>query len=350
MLVRASANMSNRDFAISNRLHRAGAIDFNVEFPTRHAAMLKDTKGTNGKRLFQACQDTDGLSVCEGEPIYTPKRFKGNHYTSVDSCRNPIGCISSLNGFSQGLVSKDQMFKRDARGSMSIKMTGSSLEDAKTAIMKHERVRDMFFKEVHPMGVSVSKWQYSKLGHQQDQYVGTLGGMNTIYCDTDCQAGDILVVDMPFPTEPEVADLVDEARPGTSTPTPWGFVKCVNKKGTPREKVTLVVRPLPDLPNVVPSPDENIQRRLMHEVMRSNFERRGQILGKCTRGAKKGERVDLCLQANAIGGSVNMNDSSSLLALLFANQDQQMPTYHAGVFQPGDAPQPTVSGEPADKR
>lgn len=300
--------MSNKDFAISNRLHRAGAIDFNVEFPTRHAAMLKDTKGTNGKRLFQPCPD-DGLSVCEGEPIYTPKRFKGNHYTSVDSCRNPIGCISSLNGFSQGLVSKDQMFKKGE----SIKCKGN---DLKECIKNHEELRDMFFKEVHPMGVAVSKWQYSKLGHQQDQYVGTLGGMNTIYCDTDCQAGDILVVDMPLPTEPECADLVDEARPGTSNPTPWGFVKCVNKKGTPREKVTLVVRPLPDLPNVTSDKTANMERRLAHEIMRSNFERRGQILGKCTRGAKKGERVDLCLQANAIGGSVNMSDASSLMAIL----------------------------------
>ena len=51
-----------------------------------------------------------------------------------------------------------------------------------------------------------------------------------------------------------------------------------------------------------------LRERMAYEMMRANFERRGQILGKCTRGAKRGERVDLCMQANAIGGSVNMND------------------------------------------
>ena len=78
---------------------------------------------------------------------------------------------------------------------------------------------------------------FPKLGHQQDQYVGTLGGMNTIYCDTDCQAGDTLVVDMPFPTEESgsFADLVDKAKPGTSEPNSWGFAECVKKKGCPRE-------------------------------------------------------------------------------------------------------------------
>ena len=89
----------------------------------------------------------------------------------------------------------------------------------------------------------------------------------------------------------------------------WGFIECVKKKGCPREKVTLVVRPLPDLPKLTGmNSDLEIKTRVGYEMMRSNFERRGQILGRCTRGAKKGERVDLCLQANAIGGSVNMND------------------------------------------
>ena len=63
-------------------------------------------------------------------------------------------------------------------------------------------------------------------------------------------------------------------------------------------------------------PTEKFKHHIAYEMMRSNFERRGQILGRCTRGAKKGERVDLCLQANAIAGSVNMNDfGPTLLAL-----------------------------------
>lgn len=298
------------DFAVANRLHRAGAIDFNVEYATRHAQMLKDAKASNGKRLFVLPPD-DALSVCEGEPIYTPKRHKGNHYSSVDSCRNPIACISCLNGFSQG-IDKDTLFKGKP-----IKLNTRHVTDEADAIAKHEHVRDIFFNQVRPMGVSVSKWQFSKLGHQQDQYVGTLGGMNTIYCDTDCQAGDILVVDVPYPTEPDMVDMADEFKPGSAQSTPWGFVKCVNKKGTPREKVTLVVRPMPDLPNHTSNADTNLRRRILYESMRANFERRGQVLGKCTRGAKRGERVDLCLQSNAVAGSVNMNDKSSLFGLMF---------------------------------
>lgn len=291
------------DFAISNRLHRAGAIDYNVEFATRHATILKDRAASDGKRMFGLCPD-DGLSVCEGEPIYTPKRHKGNHYSSVDSCRNPIACISSLNGFSQGL-DKSTILGKEKKPIKWDQQNNHLLD----CIKSHETVRDKFFEQVHPMGVAVSKWIFPKLGHQQDQYVGTLGGMNTIYCDTECQAGDTLVVDLPFPTEPDFADKVDKAQPGTANPNSWGFVECVKKKGCPREKVTLVVRPLPDLPKLTSiGKDLEIQIRVGYEMMRSNFERRGQILGRCTRGAKKGERVDLCLQANAIGGSVNMND------------------------------------------
>lgn len=306
------AHMS--DFAIANRLHRAGAIDYNVEFATRHAAMLKDTKGSHGKRVFAPVSMDDGLSVCEGEPIYTPKRHKGNHYSSVDSCRNPIACISSLNGFSQG-IEKGKMFEEKDGKPVSIKVITDN--DELRAIKAHEKVRDIFFEQVHPMGVAVSKWIYPKLGHQQDQYVGTLGGMNTIYCDTDCQAGDTLVVDMPFPTEGDFSDLVDKARPGTNESNQWGFIECVKKKGCPREKVTLVVRPMPDVPMISNvTAEEKLKKTIGYHMMRANFERRGQILGKCTRGAKKGERVDLCLQANAICGTVNMNDYGSGIAAL----------------------------------
>jgi len=286
------------DRAIANRLHRSGAIDANVEFPTRHAEVLKDRSSSQGKRLYAICPD-DGFSVCEGEPIYTPKRHKGNHYTSVDSVRNPISCMSSLNGFS-GVGDKIHSVKR------------SNTANLVEAVKGHEKLRDTFFKEIHPSGISVSKWSYPRVGHQQDQYVATLGGMNTIYCDTDCQAGDTLVVDMPFPTEAEYMKLVDKAAPGSKESNCWGFVECVPKKGCPREKITLVVRPLPDLPFGGNTADERRDRQAIM-MMRSNFARRGQIIGKCTRGAKKGERVDLCLQANAIGGSVNMGDMYALM-------------------------------------
>ena len=231
----ASTNMG--DLLWVNRSASPGAIDFNTEFATRMpACLLRDAKSGNGKRLYEMCPD-DGLSVCEGELHLHPKRHKGNRlHRQWIAAATPLSA-SSLNGLWEG-INKHAMFSGGAS------IAGKATVDA---IQAHEQVRDHFFKEVHPMGVSVSKWIFPKQGHQQDQYVGTLGGMNTIYCDTDCQAGDTLVVDMPYPTGEEFAGKVDEAKPGTTSTNPWGFIKCVNKKGTPREKVTLVVRPLPDL-------------------------------------------------------------------------------------------------------
>merc|ERR1711934_848767 len=83
--------------AISNRLHRSGAIDFNVEFATRQAQIFKNPKAP-GKRIYNVATDEDSLSVCEAEPLFTPKKHKGNQYTSPDSVRNPVACISSVNG------------------------------------------------------------------------------------------------------------------------------------------------------------------------------------------------------------------------------------------------------------
>ena len=71
--------------AISNRLHRSGAIDFNVEFATRQAAIFKQGKAP-GKRLYAAPTDENTLSVCEAEPLFTPKKVRGA----------PIGCCFRL--------------------------------------------------------------------------------------------------------------------------------------------------------------------------------------------------------------------------------------------------------------
>jgi hypothetical protein len=278
--------------AISNRLHRSGAIDFNVEFASRQASIFRDSKNSSGKRLYVRPVNEDTLSVCEAEPLYTPKRHKGNLYTSADTVRCPIACISCVNGLPA------------SNGNSSI------LPDRDTALSKfaqHELIRDRFFNEYHYTGIAVSKWAYGKAGMQQQQFVATAGGLNTIYCDLPCQAGDTIVVDVPMPNETELIaglDRYDPSSGDTAQNRPWGFAKCVAKKGLPSEKITLIVRPMPPLP-IHDNPNRDDIKR-----MRANFVSRGQIVGQCVKGAKKGERIDLVLGANAICGVINMSDYS----------------------------------------
>ena len=276
--------------AIANRLHRSGAIDFNVEYAGRQANIYRNTKNASAKRLFARPTDDDSLSVCEAEPLFTPKRHKGNHYTSPDDVRNPIACMSCINGLP------------DSNGNTAIISHRGSIRGV---LANHEEIRDRFFNEYHYTGIAVTKWSYARAGMQQQQFVATVGGLNTIYCDIACQAGDTIVVDMPLPNDLDRANALDRYDPssGDNTHThSWGFVKYTAKKGTPIEKQTLVVRPMPPLPATGTRHYDEIKK------MRSSFVSRGQIVGQCVKGAKKGERIDIILAANAICGTVNMSD------------------------------------------
>ena len=276
--------------AIANRLHRSGAIDFNVEFASRQASIYRDTKNSSGKRLFGRPVNDDSLSVCEAEPLYTPKRHKGNQYTSPDTVHNPIACMSCINGLP------------DSNGNTAIILASTQVIDDPE---EHEFIRDRFFNEYHYTGIAVTKWAYGRAGMQQQQFVATAGGLNTIYCDIACQAGDTIVVDMPLPNDPDRSHKLNRYDPlsGDNTHShSWGFVKCIAKKGTPSEKQTLVVRPMPPLPSTTDKNHKAIKQ------MRANFVSRRQIVGQCVKGAKKGERIDLVLGANAICGIINMSD------------------------------------------
>merc|ERR1712139_155292 len=115
--------------------------------------------------------------------------------------------------------------------------------------MAHELARELFFSEMRYTGVSVTKWAFARAGKQQDQFVATNGGTNTTYCDAECQAGDVLVADLPY-SETLHQSLLGDVRPelfdpSDATSASHGFAKCQTKKGTPKEKMTLVVRPIP---------------------------------------------------------------------------------------------------------
>lgn len=285
------------DKSIQNRLHRSGAIDFNVEFATRQADINIANTNPNGKR-FWTCNNlgpgNDAISVCEGEPLYHTKRSKGNHYTSIDSSRNPISCLSSLNGYVPGSDSGRKL----EECLMQISNTGTPTTDEHKArlIDLYEKCRALFFADMTYCGVAVTKWAYERLGHQQDQFVATMGGLNTVYVDEEVHAGDIIVIDMPYPTEFKRGKLAECDRTHASTCNPWGFVAFQAKKGTPRSKVVLPLRVMPG-PEITQTP---AVKKAMCK-MRDNFMARGQIVGKCVKGAKKGERCDLVLGANAMG-------------------------------------------------
>ena len=75
-----------------------------------------------------------------------------------------------------------------------------------------------------------------------------------------------------------------------------------------QEKQTLVVRAIPPLPE--PPKEANAEAVLLYALqiqMRKSFHRRGQVIGECVKGGKKGERIDIVHRGNAIA-NVNMSD------------------------------------------
>ena len=129
-------------------------------------------------------------------------------------------------------------------------------------------------------GAGTSKTNWSRLqtvrGLQHassSSCVGRGAGLNTIYTDVDIEPGDVVVVDVPY-TE----DMPATAKYTGGADNDWGFAVRQRRKGVPSEKQMLVVRPIP-----------------VHGVTKNGFARRGQILGKCVKGAPAGSRFDVVL-------------------------------------------------------
>jgi hypothetical protein len=103
---------------------------------------------------------------------------------------------------------------------------------------------------------------------------------------------------MPFQTT-DRANALDRYDPSSGDNThSWGFVKYTAKKGTPIENRN-PVRPIP-LPATGTLPDDEIKKDAI------KFVSRGQIVGQCAKGAKKGERIDIILQTPFVA-TVNMS-------------------------------------------
>jgi hypothetical protein len=242
--------------SVSNRLHRSGAIDFNVEFNTRQAQLHKQPCEKK-RKMFEETNIDDVFSVCEGEPLYSFSSKRANFNGGCMSLRKPIQLLSSLNGYNFEINPDPDTTAED--------------------------IRNEVFKTVCPTGVSVTKWDFRMAGKQGDLFVATIGGLNTIYVDEDVVAGNVLVVDLPMGEHME-----KKLRFSNSVPT--GFIDWQVKRGVPKTKKTLVVRPMPT------TAEDGSQVDL-----EDAFRRRGQVIGRCVKSAKKGERCDLVLTANAIG-------------------------------------------------
>lgn len=315
---------------VSNRLHRSGAIDFNVAFDLRFANIHKSGKTTKTKRSYEGggSIEADSLSVCEGEPLYQKCEKKAKFGGGCAMTRKPIQLLSSLNGVQMGEAEDrgmvEELFKHakaqsvtstaeqlSGHGATEVRRPvqhvkqdtmsegGRLLEefqtkgystDAKVALACDFQ-RNMYFKSIKPTGVSVTKWDFGTRGKQGDLFVATLGGANTVYVDEDVYAGDTIIVDLPL----EECDGQGSIRARMTKDSEHGFVECQKKRGIPNAKRTLVVRSLPTLGNL-----RNIDIETEKKLI-SNFYRRHQVLGQCTKGAKKGERCDLVLGKNSIG-------------------------------------------------
>ena len=274
---------------VSNRLHRSGAIDFNVEYNLRQAQLQAKDKSSDGRKTYRdAGLVTGALSVCEGEPLFYVNHKRAKFGGGCPTTRKPIQLLSSLNG----IAPPDIVNSHDILPKESLEMCN--------------KIRDDFFKVVRPNGISVTKYDYSMAGKQGPLFVATMGGANTIYVDEDVHAGDTLIVDMPLsnvddmPLQSNITEFITRNNQTSQLEVthnnPYGFVHWQQKRGVPKAKRTLTVRALP-LP---PSCTRNQET---YDKYEDAFYRRRQVIGQCTKGAKKGERCDLILHANSVGTS-----------------------------------------------
>lgn len=293
--------------AINNRLHRSGAIDFNVAYNIRQAEVLREEKSI-AKKLYEVesnGRSHDILSVCEGEPLYYAPKGKGARHNVALSGRNPLALLSSVNG----LKCQNNTTLRDegAHGFFKDLDHNSSEFDKLQAC---EKLRNAVFSEIKYSGVAVTNWNYDRIGKQGDLFVATRGGLNTIYVDDNVEAGDTLVVDLPFNEE---WDGPPASNSDSTAAAAYGFVQWQPKKGVPSRKKTLVVRSLPSVKEGGGIGPAHAQ------YLRKSFARRGQIVGQCVRSAKKGERCDVVLAANAIGMWTSKHNAYDYFEAAIAN-------------------------------
>lgn len=282
---------------VSNRLHRSGAIDHNATFNIRQAQVQNAKKGFHGKKFWSQTEHADAYSVCEGEPCFTVSNKKQK---PLAADRNPVALLSSLNGFCPG---------NSKQISDAIRQCAEAGETEVEQLRAYHNLRNEFFREICYSSTAVSKFDYGSVGRKGEQFVATMGGLNTIYTDTPLAAGDVVVADIPAFDAESLENgnyRMATADCDAADCKQYGLVTWKQKKGVPKSKRTLVIRGIPAMPVIRDDGTVNgklaaDEKRNAYETFRQGFLARGQVVGKCVNAASAGERIDLTHVGNAIG-------------------------------------------------
>lgn len=274
--------------------------DHNATYNIRQAQVQKAQKGVHGKKFWSKTEHADAYSVCEGEPCFTVSNKKQK---PLADDRNPVALLSSLNGFCPG--NSKQISDAIAMCSDAARENaGNTAADQLAQLRAYHNLRNEFFREICYSSTAVSKFDYGSIGRKGEQFVATMGGLNTIYTDTPLAAGDVVVADIPAFDEVSLDNgtykmaTADNDAPDCKQ---YGLVTWKQKKGVPKSKRTLVIRSIPAMPPITGNTPDDNDLRDAYETFRQGFLSRGQVVGKCVKAANAGERIDLTHAGNAIG-------------------------------------------------
>lgn len=254
--------------------HRVGAIDNNARYDVAFAEAMHQSTRKRSRTMYDPVSATNlQLSVQVFEPLYARR-----HQQDIDSKCN-IAVLSSLNAM-ELLPSREQLIA-------TMVIVTAPITDFEQKLTSYSAIRDIFFQEIGYIGVSLAVWDRAQ-EHQAPDIAITHGGLCTIECHAPFQIGDYVVVDMPW------TDKMDEVLPAPAVgarmksnpgyPRPnsdsCAFTKCSRKNG----KITLAVVPLPRRPpTVLSAADFDHWDKFIN-----GYFRRGQVIGKCTRGNQNG--------------------------------------------------------------
>lgn len=279
-------------------------VDLNAKFNIRQAQVQESKKGVDGKKFWTQTEHKDAYSVCEGEICFTIN----NRKQKSDFDRYPIELLSSLNGF----CPTNALAVTTAIGQCHDAANPPAGAGAAAVIIgelqAYHHLRNEFFRTIRYSCTAVSNFDYRKVGHKGEQFVATMGGLNTIFTDTPITAGDTVIADIPA-FDPDTLQngtlQMASADCDNAQCKGYGLTTWKQKVGVPKSKRTLVVRSLPALPNIRNADYGGLNAandvRRAYESFRQGFIDRGQVIGICVKSAGAGERIDLVHGHNAVG-------------------------------------------------
>jgi hypothetical protein len=240
----------------SNPLHRAGSVDHNAKF----AKLIAEDMASDGGAVLRLGKPVPvtslQLSVQVAEPLYT-------HHKSRLNCGLQCTVLSSLNGV---LSPTNVPIPQPTYGPGNVLMATPTKADCAAWA---NNFRDSFFKAYRYAGFSNAVHDQSNNMKDIDLSVAR-AGLIVAAVDSPVRIGSHVVVDVPR--------QVVEGLPGKNDHVTKLFTPCEPKHGSGDRKLTLVIRAL--------TADDNYL----------DYRRRGQVIGKCTKGNNSGKgTIDIML-------------------------------------------------------